>query len=176
LTDRELDFVVFYKSNFQRIVLFAALTCGNEVDAEDAAQEAFASAFRRWSTLSADGRDQLRYVLKAAHNQALNVHRRRKRLGRLMDKLGPDRSGGFVHVEEEAMRDVAVRAMMRLPRQQRALAVLCWLEEMPVPEAADILGISVKTARTHLARARAKLVSELGQIGNQGDGRGRDEQ
>jgi RNA polymerase sigma-70 factor (ECF subfamily) len=162
LAGPEDDFELFYKSAFQRVFSFALLMCGDVADAEDATQEAFAAAFRQWDSWAAgDGTSRLAYVFGAARKQVITAFRGRERRGMLREKLGQKHSGKFVHVEEEAMRSYAVRAMMRLPQQQRAVAILHWVEEMPVAEVADILGVSPKTVITHRNRARARLSPQL---------------
>ena len=55
------------------------------------------------------------------------------------------------------------RALLTLPRQQRAVIALHYLEDRPVAEIAALLGCSEGTVKTHLSRGRAALATALGE-------------
>ena len=62
----------------------------------------------------------------------------------------------------ERERIAAVRvAIASLPPVYREVVVLCDLEELDYPEAAQIVGCPIGTIRSRLHRARALLVSKL---------------
>src|SRR5262249_37577177 len=64
--------------------------------------------------------------------------------------------------ESVASPDLVVRdAMQQLPAKQRAAVALFYLEDRPVAEVADLLGISVSTCTVHLTRARRRLATLL---------------
>jgi RNA polymerase sigma-70 factor (ECF subfamily) len=48
-------------------------------------------------------------------------------------------------------------ALAQLPSRQRDVLHLVFYQEMTVEESADVLGVSVGTARTHFARGKARL-------------------
>ena len=57
-------------------------------------------------------------------------------------------------------------AVASLPRQQRAVVALHYLEDRPIEEIAEMLEIAPSTARVHLHRARHALRERLaGRIG-----------
>ena len=47
--------------------------------------------------------------------------------------------------------------LARLPKQQRAVLVLRYYEDLPDPEIAAVLGCSASTVRSNAARALARL-------------------
>lgn len=53
------------------------------------------------------------------------------------------------------------RAIAALPRRQRETAVLRFVLELDTREVAQVLGVDEGTVKSHLARARAKLVDAL---------------
>jgi RNA polymerase sigma-70 factor, ECF subfamily len=153
------DFAIFYKSAAERVFLFALSVSGSVPDAEDVTQEAFCGAYKHWGSLAAsDNSARLAYVFRAAHHQLVNLYRFRARVSKLAGNLSRRAAGAFVHVEEEALRSDAVRALQQLPPQQRAVAVLLWVEELSIAEIADVLELSDKTVRTHRDRALRKMV------------------
>jgi RNA polymerase sigma factor (sigma-70 family) len=56
-----------------------------------------------------------------------------------------------------------MRAVRQLPGMQRAAVVLCYFEDLPLSEIADILRCSDATVRVHLHRARKRLAELLGE-------------
>jgi RNA polymerase sigma factor (sigma-70 family) len=156
------DFAIFYRSAAERVFLFALSMCANAPDAEDATQEAFIGAYRNWGALRhGDDSERMAYTFRAARNQIVTRYRFLRRVSELQGRLMRHCPAKFTHVEEEALRDDAVRAIRRLPEQQRAVALLLWVEEMTVSEVAAILQISDKTVRTHRDRARRRLAPEF---------------
>ncbi len=56
-------------------------------------------------------------------------------------------------------------AVADLPPRQRAVVALRYLEDRPLDEIAEILGVAPATARVHLHRAHEKLRLTLGDAG-----------
>lgn len=73
--------------------------------------------------------------------------------------LGPDRAA---EAEQEAR--VLEAIMEKLSPEQRAVLVLAELEERPLTEVAEILGINVYTARSRLRLARDHVESSLARL------------
>lgn len=74
------------------------------------------------------------------------------------------RLGRTVHPNGELplQGDPAVwRAVAALPPRQQAAVALFYLEDRPVKEIAEILGISVSTATSSLHQARQRLARDL---------------
>ena len=65
---------------------------------------------------------------------------------------------GFTGSED---RLALAAAIAGLPLAQRAAAALCLAEDYSHSEAAEILGLPLGTLKSHVARARAKLLSVL---------------
>lgn len=60
-------------------------------------------------------------------------------------------------------------ALNQLPERQRQVAHLVFYEDSTVAQAAEILGVSVGTARQHYARAKESLRAKLKPLGMQQD-------
>lgn len=147
------DFENFFKEILPRAYRVAFRILGNETDAEDAAAEALARAHASWKKV---GRLSYRdaWVLRIAANVAVDMVRRKR-----------DFSINFeqADVEEQAVLRVAlVAALGGLPRRQREVIVLRWLEGFSEAEIAQCLRISVGTVKKTTHRGMAALRTHLG--------------
>ena len=114
----------------------------------DAASEAMAYGWEHWDRLSSMANPS-GYLYRVGQTAA----RRSRRRGPLMP-VPP--------IEE--VRDVEPRlpeALAQLSESQRSCVMLVHAFGWPQTEVADLLGISVSSVRTHLARGLAKLQSSL---------------
>lgn len=120
--------------------------------AEDLTQATFVRLYRKWDGL-ADANIEA-YARRVMVNLYLDGRRYAAELptGEVPD--GPCRAAESAAAVERV--DVA-RALASLPRQMRAVAVLRFLEDRPVAEVADTLGIAEGTVKSHTHRAAAAL-------------------
>jgi RNA polymerase sigma-70 factor, ECF subfamily len=158
------SFENFYRATSRKIALNARLSYDNPDDIDDAVQDAFTATYRDWRRVSRfddDGRQW--YVMRAVMNKLHSQARRWKIHRRALDHLGHRDVETLLHVEEAALASEAIRAIRNLPQRQRVIAVMHWVNGVPLVDIASALGISASAARTHLARARTTLVKELGE-------------
>ncbi|WP_298992010.1 RNA polymerase sigma factor SigM [uncultured Pseudokineococcus sp.] len=149
---------------------------GDREEAADAVQDAFVSALR--------GADRFRgeaAVTTWLHRIVVNAsldRLRRARVRRTVPLDAPAPGGGDAPrgaVERLAARgdaaadvdlEVDVRAALdRLPDHQRAALVLVDLQDLPVAEAAGVLGVAVGTVKSRCARGRTALAALLRERG-----------
>jgi RNA polymerase sigma-70 factor (ECF subfamily) len=131
--------------------------------AEDLAQEVFV---RLWQALPRyDGRARLStWIYAITRNAAVSALRARRRSVSMSD------AAVLAEVEEVAAAPAADledarlrRAVDGLPDKQRQAITLYYLDERTVEEVAEMMGMPVNTAKTHLHRARASLRAALGE-------------
>lgn len=141
---------------YPRLVVLLYATCGNQADAEDAAQEAFTKALRNQRKFTSLDNPEA-WLRTVALNHLRNGWRHRDVVRRLRDKvpgpqgqleLGPD------HV-------AIMTALARLDRPHREVVVLHYLVDLPVEEIAATLGIAPGTVKSRLARGRSRLATLL---------------
>jgi RNA polymerase sigma-70 factor (sigma-E family) len=153
---QEADFAAFVLAAQPRLRRTAFLICGDWHHAEDIVQTALAQVYSRWARLSVAG-DPGGYVHRAVVNAAIDVRRRPWRRERATDRL-PDR----VDAPDDGLTVEVLAALSGLPRRQRAVVVLRYVEDLDVEATAALLGISSGTVKSQAAKGLATLRTVLG--------------
>jgi RNA polymerase sigma-70 factor (ECF subfamily) len=147
----------------------------DDAEAEDAVQDAFVAAYRAIGAFRGEAKLST-WLTRIVVNEALQRLRRRGRTAEVI-VIDADAEGG---VEDDALEGVPSAAdgperlamrgetrrlieagIDRLPDAFRTVFVLRAVEEMPVEEAAAVLGIPEATVRTRSFRARSLLRESL---------------
>jgi len=130
-------------------------------DAEDAAQEALARAWRKRHTCRTPGAPEP-WLLQITRNEAFRL------LGRRREESDPDalawadRASGILAFDELVAARVDVqRAVSRLSREERALLHLRYHEDLKQQSIADLLDTPEGTIKVRLYRARERLRAQL---------------
>jgi RNA polymerase sigma-70 factor (ECF subfamily) len=135
----------------------------DDAEAEDALQEAYLHAYRAIGTFRAESK-LTTWLARIVANEALMRLRKRTRRGEIvpidpnafvMEKT-PERSAQLAQ-----MRRLLEQHIDALPDDYRAVFMLRAVEEMPVDEAAAVLGIPEATVRSRLFRAKGLLREAL---------------
>lgn len=148
-------FAAWVEGHGARLLRFAYLLTGDRHQAEELVQAVLARALPRWSRVL-DAGDPLAYVRRALVNQRTDTWRRRGRREHLAADV-PDLPDPADAAGVSDLRHDLLVALRRLPRRQRAVVVLRYLEDLPDDEIARQLGCSAVTVRTQAARGLAKL-------------------
>ncbi len=157
------DLAVRYKP---AILAFLTRRLNDRVEAEDLAQELFASLSRRSGTQ--DIQDEARYLFQAAANllrDRVRLARRRPRIDsegladpaeRLVDELSPER----IAMGRESYA-VFLEIMQALPERPRTVFLLNRFEEMTGREIAISLGVSQRLVEKDISRVLTLLRERL---------------
>ena len=150
---------LFYRHHRQ-LHRVARLTSRSAEDAEDALQEAMASAHRGAGSFRQDAAVSS-WLHRIVVNACLDRLRRNKtHLTIALDDVYPvaDRTA-------QVETAIAVhRALMRLPVEQRAAVVAVDMHGYSVADTAAMLGVAEGTVKSRCARARARLAAILGYL------------
>ncbi|MDX1973815.1 MAG: RNA polymerase sigma factor [Candidatus Sumerlaeia bacterium] len=138
----------------------------NADDAEDAMQEALAILWRKFPRIVAHQNPRA-LVLRICLNAASDVMRKRTRVARSevqtewyaeVDQKLPEHGGTVLdRLEAEDLEREVVRALAQLSPQQGEAVRLRLLKQESYEAIAAALACSEATARTHVARGRARL-------------------
>jgi RNA polymerase sigma-70 factor (ECF subfamily) len=150
------SFDEFFAATYGRLVGLLYAFLHDRAQAEDAVQDAFASALVRWPVLRRY-HDPEAWVRTVAFRRAIDHHRRTARQRRALLRLGPPPSLPPVGAEHVDL----VRALRRLPLAQREVLVLHYVAELEVERVAAELRVPVGTVKSRLARGRAALANQL---------------
>ena len=156
------DIVTAYQGRISRLVY---RLLGWDDDAEDVVQDVFLAAFK--SLKAFRGQSTLATWLTAIAVNRCRTYRRKRllrlrSLGRLFAQ-SPARTSkpaDDASLQQETFAQVQ-RAMKSLPARLREAAVLRYLEEMPIGEIANVLGVSRNAVEVRLHRARNRLTKAL---------------
>lgn len=148
----------FYRRELPGLVALAVALAG-PASADDIAQEAMLTAYRRWEAVSRLDLP-VAWVRRVCANLAVSTLRRRGAGARALLRLGarPQRT-----VELAPEPDAFWAEVRGLPRRQAQAVALAYVYEMGVADIAATLGVAEGTVKTHLFRGRAALAVRLGE-------------
>jgi RNA polymerase sigma-70 factor (sigma-E family) len=147
------NFAEFVAQSLPALLRFGHVLTGDPREAEELVQEALAKSLRRWRWIRAD--DPVAYVRAVMVNTHVSQWRRwgaRMQVGNVPDRVVRD--AGLQRSEEW---DTLRRALAVLPARQRAVLVLRYLEDLPDPAIAGLLGCRPGTVRSLASRGLAAL-------------------
>ncbi|RXZ51854.1 RNA polymerase sigma factor [Agromyces binzhouensis] len=145
---------------YHPVIVAAAFNRLSDVsDAEDAAAEVFAQAWRRRG--AADHVFTIEWLYVTLRNVVGNQYRSRTRHQRRVERAGRHHPAPVEGVSD-AVLDVRA-AVNRLDQADRELIWMAYWEDLSREEIARILGCTTATLRVRLHRARKKLQDTLGE-------------
>ncbi len=140
----------------ERSVLAVALAVlGNYHVAQDAAQEAFVTAYTKLRSLRR-GSSFGAWVRKIARREAMAA-RRRLRQAKNTGSAAPQPCGPADDGCIDEQTRLLLAAVLRLPKHEQEVLTLRYFEGHPVKRISEITGRPVGTVTMQLSRARARL-------------------
>lgn len=156
-------FVEIYDAHRERVHGHALRLLGNPHDAEDVTAITFLHLWRRRDEVRIVNGSVLPWLLVTASRTAGNVRRSGRRHRSLLDRLPrADAARSPEELAHEAgFAPALAAAVRRLRPTDRALVGLVVLEGLPLGEAAEVLGLSPRAAKTRMYRIRLQLREQL---------------
>ncbi len=126
-------------------------------EAEDAVQESFLLAWRKWDAVREEVKRE-QWLTTICVRQSI---RRRRGLRRWTVREPDATAAGAEHVRFQGRLLDLDRAQAKLSPQQRAALVLSYHHGYSADQCAALMGVAPGTVRSHLARALASLRKEM---------------
>ena len=160
----EQSFAAFVRGHGERHLRVAVLLTGDWHAAEDLVQASLIKLYRAWPRVDLIHGDPDAYLRRVIVNTYRSWWRARWRRETPVAEL-PEHAAGDDSADWRALALLIRQALGELPRRQRAVVVLRYLEDLPESQVADILGCSVGTVRSQTHKAVAQLRSVLPALG-----------
>jgi RNA polymerase sigma-70 factor (ECF subfamily) len=152
-----------YDEHAQAIFAFVLNLLRHEADTRDVLQELFTKIARDGRLLEGV-KDQRGFLLRLAHNQAIDLIRRRAARTRNYEQLAAGNIAIFATTDDpdqQALADSLAEALGELPPEQRAVVHLKLWERLTFEQIAGALDISPNTAASRYRYAIDKLRARL---------------
>jgi RNA polymerase sigma-70 factor (ECF subfamily) len=157
------DLARLYDDHAQALFAFLLNLTQNEADTRDLLQELFAKLARRPDSLAAI-RDPRAFLLRLAHNAAIDWMRRRGTREKNYQQLAADTAAIFAPAsdpDEQAFRQALTVALGELPPEQRAVVHLKLWEGLTFEAIAVLLDLPPNTAASRYRYGLDKLRERL---------------
>jgi len=159
----EIAFRELFRAYVKPVFWVAYGLLGDRGDAEDAAQETFAAAWRKLDGFALAGESALPWLATICRNVSANrirVRRReRENTAGPLDERQPDTVSVEQQVIERELADRIAAEVGRMTDEDRRIFELCVTEGYAYQAAADALGVSHGVVRNRLSRVRTRLRS-----------------
>jgi RNA polymerase sigma-70 factor (ECF subfamily) len=164
-------FEVLFRTHYSELHRFARAHLSDATEAEDAVQDVFLRIWRDRERLVTTAPPRT-YLLAAVRNRVIDLLRRRVLQRRWIDRVDSEnaassgerspRNPPISQFESDPASVVELEAAIRravadLPERSRTAFLLCRQQELSYAEAAEIMGVSPSTVKTHMARSLASL-------------------
>ncbi|GIF62670.1 RNA polymerase sigma24 factor [Asanoa ishikariensis] len=154
------SFDEFYRATAVRTLRYAVGVVGDATEAQDAVQEAYARAWRRWDTVAAHPAPEA-WVRLVVSRLATDRWRRISGIAALLRRTGPPPPAP--PPDENTV--LLVEALRALPANHRRALALHYLCDRSVDEIAAEIGAKPNTVKSWLARGRERLALQLAGTG-----------
>lgn len=158
-----IDIERLYDQHAQPLYAFLLNLTRDEADTRDLLQELFVKLARD-SQLLRGIREERAFLIRLAHNAAIDLMRRRGTRERTRETFAAEIASPFAPAtdpDEEVFRNKLAEALAELPAEQRAVAHLKLWEGLTFEQIADALEIPPNTAASRYRYALDKLRGRL---------------
>jgi RNA polymerase sigma-70 factor (ECF subfamily) len=142
---------------------------GNQAEAEEAAQDVFASVWKNAQHWQAGQAKVTTWLYRVTSNRCIDILRRRKPMTPIDD--APPLIDEAVDIERHQQavdqNRLIRRALGQLSKDQQHAIELVYYREMRQVDAAEMMGITIVALESILRRARQKLHTELASLRSQ---------
>jgi RNA polymerase sigma-70 factor (sigma-E family) len=160
--DLEESFDAFVRARGEHFLRVAVLLTGSPTEAEDLLQASLVRLYGAWPRLSAPDAYLRKILVNTRRSWWRTKWRQETPAATMPDR--PDLAGGTDPADGYATGALVRSALAGLPRQQRAVLVLRYIEDLPTASVAELLGISAGAVKSHAHRGLRALRTSLGEF------------
>jgi RNA polymerase sigma-70 factor, ECF subfamily len=160
---------------YERMVYLTVLSIvKNEVDAEDAAQEAIINAYRHLDSFRAESKFSTWLTMIAINEGRKRLRKAKGAVEDSLEEMAEDKEGDYTPaaltdwreipleaLERKELREALRKAVASLPDIYREVFTLRDLDELNTEETAEALGLTPGVVKVRLHRARILLQKQL---------------
>lgn len=158
------DLLELYDATLPTVFGYLLQRCGDRADAEDLTAETYLAAATELRA-GREPRMDLAWLLGIARHKLVDHWRRQTREERRLEAVASLPVDFADPWEEQLDATLARDALQRLPHPHRAALTLRYVDDLPVPEVAAVLGRSLHATESLLARARTSFRDAYTEIG-----------
>jgi RNA polymerase sigma-70 factor (sigma-E family) len=155
-------FTAFVRSRGAHHLRMATLLTGDPNAAEDLVQASLLKLYRAWPRIDTSVEPDA-YLRRIIVNTRRSWWRARWRQEMPVPEV-PEAAAGVDATERHAVGALVRQALAGLPKQQQAVLVLRYCEDLPEAEVARLLGCSAGAVKTHAHRGLRALRESLGDL------------
>lgn len=148
-----------YRTYYAELCSYMFTIGGNDVMAEEIAQQTFIKLWRRRDKLFIHG-NLKRYIFKVAYHQYIDVVRKKKKEHQLLEELKYEAIIELLESNPDGLNEkigILETEINKLPVQCRNVFLLSKKDGLKYKEIAEQLDISIKTVERHMAKALKRL-------------------
>lgn len=154
--EHEDAFRAFYRAHQRAVLRYVERRVSDQAVAEEVTADAFAVAWRRWSTVEVT----LPWMYRTARNKIGDVYRRNERrraAQAALERLAEEPPASLATLDRLALEE----AIRTLSGREREAIYLTYWEGLDAAAAAVVLGASTTAVTVLLSRARSRLRAQL---------------
>ncbi|HTI93912.1 MAG TPA: sigma-70 family RNA polymerase sigma factor [Puia sp.] len=160
--DNALAFQELYDRYWQKLYFLAHRRLKSATAAEEIVQNVFLTIWRKRSTLNIEEpAAYLAAVTRYAVYHYVAAEKRRATKEEIAGSRQTESVGIEMLIEDKLLLEIVRQQANELPQKCRLVFIYNKLEDQPLPEVAERLNISVKTAEAHLTKALRQIRSRL---------------
>ncbi len=154
---------VFVRRHLSYVVHICTQKLGNHAEAEEAAQDVFASVWKNAANWQSGQAKVTTWLYRIAANRCIDILRRRRPTQDIDTIAEPmDENADIEAAHQIGERNQLIRAALSaLSADQQRAVELVYFKETKQRDAAEIMGLTVAALESILRRARARLHQEL---------------
>lgn len=158
--DHRKAFTTQYAECHEAFLRYCSALSFGRMDVEDLVQDVLLSAYQHYPKLQ-DKSKLLHYLLRAARNRAISLHKRKKRQPAVIDAQARRLADRGASPEQLADVHLLYRALDKLVVNQREALILFELTGFSVREISALQGRSQAAVKMSLSRGRKRLANLL---------------